>query len=62
MDAIRCENCQTVWMSFIAKDLMQLSGKCLRCDSEHINPVKDSAPASAMQPLPTSPLYAAQAV
>lgn len=37
MDAIRCENCETLWLSFIAKDLIQLSGKCLRCNRQHLD-------------------------
>lgn len=36
MDAIRCANCESVWSSFIARDLMTVSNGCLRCGSQRL--------------------------
>lgn len=61
MEAIRCDDCGSIWLSFIARDVMQLSKRCLRCDSEKLNHVAAAPAAVQIRTDPARPEAAAQA-
>lgn len=44
MDAIRCRGCGSLWLSYIARDVIKVSQRCLRCDSTELDVVPLEAP------------------